>query len=202
MKSVMIGICGGSCSGKTTIADRLGQLYKGRIAIIRHDDYYLPRTDIEMSERKKINFDHPKALDTSLLIEHLTLLKQGAAADCPIYDFTIHDRKKERVRIMPAPLIVVDGILIFENEALRNLFDCKFFVDADADLRLARRIIRDTKHRGREVEDVISQYIATVKPMHNLYVEPYKSYADMILTGNDFESDLQAVQAQIEKCLE
>ena len=159
------------------IVDRFGQ----EIAVISHDNYYKRHDELPYEERCKLNYDEPAAFDTELLVEHLNLLRQGQAIDCPVYDFTIHNRSDEIIHIEPRNVIIVEGIMIFENKPLRDLMDIKIFVDTDADIRLCRRIKRDVNKRGRSLESVLQQYQQTVKPMHDQYVEPSKRYADLIV---------------------
>lgn len=178
---VIIGVSGGSASGKTTVANRLKEACKDSVELLSHDFYYLPHDDLPFEERVKLNYDHPNAFDTERMIEDLKLLKQGKFIHRPVYSYTEHTRLKETVRVNPAKVIIVEGFMIFENVTLRELFDIKVFVDADADERLIRRIIRDVNERGRSLESVIVQYTNTVKPMHEQFVEPYKKYADIII---------------------
>lgn len=177
----VIGIAGGSSSGKTTIIEKLKQKFKDEIVLISHDYYYWSNDHLSMEERVKLNYDHPKSFETDKLIEDLKSLKEGKTVDLPIYDFTIHTRKKDTLRVYPRPVIIVEGILILENKELRELMDIKVYVDTDADERLIRRLLRDTKERGRSVDSVLTQYIETVKPMHEEFVEPSKKHADIII---------------------
>jgi uridine kinase len=177
----VVGIAGGSASGKTTIINKLREIFKDDITLISHDYYYWAHDELSLEERAKLNYDHPKSFETTRLIKDLKILKQGQAVDVPIYDFTIHTRKKETLHIESKPVILVEGILILEDADLRDLFDLKVFVDTDADERLLRRILRDTQERGRSVESILTQYITTVKPMHEEFVEPSKKYADVII---------------------
>lgn len=201
MNHYIIGVAGGSGSGKSTFTDRLTSVYKDKISVLHHDNYYFDKSDIPRDERELINYDHPQAMETPLLAEHLKLLKSGQAIDMPVYDFTSHTRKPETIHIQPKKIILVEGILILENEELRNLMDIKIFVDADADERILRRITRDVDERGRELNSVISQYLTTVKPMHYLFVEPTKSMADIVLNSgmNDVAFDL--IKCKIDKIL-
>lgn len=178
---IIIGVAGGSASGKTTVAVRLKQEFQDDIELLCHDSYYLAHDDMPFEERVKINYDHPTAFDTERMIHDIRLLKEGIAIDCPVYSYSEHNRTRETVRINPAKVIVVEGFLIFENKELRDLMDIKIFVDTDADERLIRRILRDVQERGRSLESVITQYINTVKPMHEQFVEPTKKYADIII---------------------
>lgn len=181
MDSLLIGISGGTCSGKSTFTEKLKECFKDDIAIVYQDNYYKSRNDLSLEERSRINYDHPDAFDTELLIRDLTKLKSGEGIDCPVYDYTIHNRTEKTVHVEPKHIIVVEGILIFENHDLRDLIDMKIFIDADSDERLCRRIKRDSAERGRTVESVISQYLKTVKPMYTKYIEPNKQYADIII---------------------
>jgi uridine kinase len=178
----VIGICGGSGSGKTTITDRLSRaLSSSGVLVLQQDHYYRDLSHLSPEERAKQNFDHPSAVDTQLFIEHVRLLRGGKAIERPVYDFTQHRRTGQTTRLEPRPAILVEGILIFENAALRELMDVKIFVDTDADLRFIRRLVRDIRDRGRTMESVIEQYQTTVRPMHLEFVEPSKRYADIII---------------------
>ena len=178
----VIGICGGTGSGKTTITNRLSrELADSGVLVLQQDHYYKDLSHLPLEERSQRNFDHPNALDAELFIEHVRQLKDGSSIDRPVYDFTQHRRVQETVRLESQPAILVEGILIFENEALRNLMDIKIFVDTDADLRFIRRLVRDIRDRGRTLESVIEQYQKTVRPMHLEFVEPSKRYADIII---------------------
>lgn len=178
---VIIGVAGGSASGKTTVANRLKQEFAGSVELISHDCYYKAHDDMPFEERCKLNYDHPTAFDTERLIQDILTLKSGRSIEEPIYDYTIHNRAKETMTIHPAKVIIVEGFLIFENVELRNLMDIKIFVDTDADERIIRRILRDVEERGRSLQSVITQYCETVKPMHEQFVEPTKKYADIII---------------------
>jgi uridine kinase len=178
---VIIGVSGGSASGKTTVANRIKEAFPDSVELLSHDFYYLPHDDLPLEERKNLNYDHPNAFDTRRLIDDILKLKQYIPIERPVYSYTIHNRLPETVRVNPAKVIIVEGFMIFENTELRELLDIKVFVDTDADERLIRRIIRDVNERGRSLESVITQYIGTVKPMHELFVEPYKKYADVII---------------------
>lgn len=178
----MIGLAGGSGSGKTTIAEALVDAIEG-VAYLRHDDYYRHRPELTFEERTKVNYDHPDSLETSLLVEHLQALRAGQPIERPVYDFTTHTRGAETVVVVPAPVVVVEGILVLADADLRALMDLKIYVDTDADLRLARRMERDIHERGRTPDSVLDQYLATVRPMHMQFVEPSKKHADMIIPG-------------------
>ena len=178
---LVIGIAGGSGSGKTTLAQNILKHFEGRISILRHDDYYKSQDSIPMEERVKTNYDHPHAFDTDLLIEHIDKLKNGEDILSPTYDYTNHTRAKQTREVKASKVVVLEGILILENTELRNRLDMKIFVDTDADVRILRRILRDVKERGRSLDSVIGQYLTTVKPMHEAFVEPSKRYADLIV---------------------
>ena len=178
---LIIGICGGSGSGKSTLARNIAEQFDGEVALIRHDDYYKSQDGLDIKARAEVNYDHPDAFDTELLVEHITELKAGRAVAAPTYDYALHTRGARTRRIDARPVIIIDGILIFADERLRELFDIKIYVDTDADIRLLRRIVRDTKKRGRTLDSVVSQYLKTVKPMHDAFVEPSKKYADIII---------------------
>jgi uridine kinase len=178
---LIIGIAGGSGSGKSTIARRLVEEFGDKVTVLRHDDYYKAHHDITYEERTRINYDCPEAFDTDLMAEHLRLLREGRAVDCPVYDYTVHDRSDEVRRVEPNSVLIIDGILVLAEKQLRDLMDIKIFVDTDADVRIIRRIIRDVRDRRRTLESVVDQYLGTVKPMHEMYVEPSKKFADIII---------------------
>ncbi|MDD6077039.1 MAG: uridine kinase [Clostridiales bacterium] len=178
---ITIGIAGGTGSGKTTITRRIMQEFGGDVSVVYHDNYYKRHDDLTYEERTKLNYDHPNAFDTPLLIEHLEALKAGEPVECPVYDYTVHNRSEKTVTIRPAKVIVVEGILIFAEPELCRRMDIKIFVDTDADVRILRRILRDTRDRGRDLESIVTQYLTTVKPMHELFVEPSKRNADIII---------------------
>ncbi len=178
---LVIGIAGGTASGKTTLMKRLIEKFEDQVTVLSHDNYYRRHDDLSYEQRCLLNYDEPAALETELMAEHLRQLRQGQAIDCPVYDFTIHNRSEETVRIVPKKVIIVEGILIFENKELRDLMDIRIFVDTDADIRLCRRIKRDVNKRGRTLESVLTQYQQTVKPMHERYVEPSKKYANLVV---------------------
>ena len=181
MKPLIIGIAGGTGSGKTTLVDRLREQFGQDISVLTHDSYYAAHHDLSLEERQTLNYDHPASFDTDQMIQDLEDLRQGKTIHCPIYDYTIHDRTDETLTVQPTKVILVEGILIFENKALRDLLDIKIFVDTDADVRILRRILRDVKDRGRSLDSVVEQYLTTVKPMHEQFVEPSKRYADVIV---------------------
>ena len=182
MNTILIGIAGGSGSGKTTLADRLMECFgQDEVSILRHDSYYRRHDDMTYEERTKLNYDSPEAYETELLCRHIEMLKRGEPVDVPVYDFTVHNRSDKTERVEPAPVIVLEGILIFADPRLLELMDIKIYVDTDADERILRRLRRDVRDRGRSIDSVIGQYLGTVKPMHELYVEPSKRAADIIV---------------------
>src|SRR5262245_40421075 len=179
-RPLLIGIAGGTGSGKSTIAQNLAEgLPGGTAQIVDHDAYYRDLAHQPFEERVKVNFDHPDALETELLVKHLDLLREGKPIDVPLYDFATHTRKKETRRVVPSPVIIVEGILVFVEEALRQRLDVKIFVDTDADIRVFRRIRRDLEQRGRSFQSIRDQYYKSVRPMHIQFVEPSKRWADL-----------------------
>ncbi len=194
MKPLIIGITGGTGSGKTTVARRIYEGLKGvNVVVIQQDAYYIDLSHLPLKERKKINFDHPSAFDNDLLIEHLNRLIKGKKIEKPIYSFTDYTRKKETEKVSPQEIIILEGILVLAEKKIRDLLDIKIYVDADEDERFIRRLIRDTKERGRSMESVIEQYLNVVKPMFLQFVEPSKRYADIVIPQgglNDVAIDL------------
>ena len=180
-KMLVIGIAGGTSCGKSTITDIIEKEFGGLVSVMRHDDYYKEQHGLPLEIRAKQNYDCPEAYDTDLMVEHLSALKNGFAVECPVYDYTVHDRSNVTRRIEPTAVLVVDGILILSDARLRGLMDIKIFVDTDADIRVLRRIVRDMNERSRTLDSIISQYLTTVKPMHEAFVEPSKKYADIII---------------------
>lgn len=178
---LVIGIAGGSGSGKTTLMKNIITIFGEDVTVISHDNYYKRHDEMTYDERCLLNYDEPAAFDTDLLVSQLAELKQGREIDCPVYDFTVHNRSDETIHIVPKKVIIVEGILIFENEPLRELMDIRIYVDTDADIRLCRRVKRDVKKRGRSLESVLTQYQTTVKPMHEKYVEPSKKFAHLVV---------------------
>ena len=178
---LVIGIAGGTGSGKTTLMKNLVEHFGNDVTVLSHDNYYKRHDDMTYEERCLINYDEPAAFDTSLMCYHLECLRHGQAIECPVYDYTVHNRSDETIRIEPRQVIIVEGIMIFENADLRNQMDIRIFVDTDADIRLCRRIKRDVNKRGRTLESVLTQYQATVKPMHEQYVEPSKKFANIVV---------------------
>ena len=181
MRPLIIGIAGGSGSGKTTLVERLCEQFGEDVSVLTHASYYTPRPDLTDEERDGLNLDHPASFDTDRLISDLEDLIAGKTVQVPVYDFAIQDRLEETRSLSPTKIILVEGMLILENKALRNLLDIKLFVDTDDDVRLLRRLLRDTRERGRTLEEVAERYLATVKPMHQQFVEPSKRYADVII---------------------
>ena len=180
-KILVIGIAGGTGSGKTTLMKNLIARFGDVVTVLSHDNYYRRHDELTYEERSALNYDEPAAMETELMVRHLDALRHWQEIDCPVYDFTVHNRSDETIRVVPRKVIIVEGILIFADEALRDLMDIRIFVDTDADVRLCRRIKRDVRDRGRSLESVIEQYQTTVKPMHEQYVEPSKKYADIIV---------------------
>ena len=179
---IVIGIAGGTGSGKSTLIQRIKEEFADKITMLSHDFYYKAHDEMTYEERCKLNYDHPHAIETELMIEHVKALKEWKAIERPVYDFTIHNRKpNETVTVMPSKVVIVEGILIFAMENLRNLMDFRIFVDTDADIRLCRRIKRDVNKRARSLDSVLTQYQATVKPMHDKYVEPSKKFAHLVV---------------------
>ena len=201
METVIIGIAGGTGSGKSTFTNRLKAYFGDAVTVIYHDNYYRQQGDIPLEERRKVNYDHPDALETDLLLEHLRALKDGKTILCPVYDYTQHNRSNETVEIKPNKIIIVEGILLLADERICNLLDIRIFVDADADERILRRILRDVKERGRKLDDIVDQYLNTVKPMHNIFVEPTKAKADIVINSGQNAVAFAIVCSQIEKIL-
>ncbi len=196
---LVIGIAGGSGSGKTTLMKNLMQGFGDDITVLSHDNYYRAHDDLPFEQRSKLNYDHPDAFETDLMIEHLKQLKQGKAIQCPVYDYAIHNRTAETITVEPRSVIIVEGILIFENKALCDQMDIKIFVDTDDDVRLIRRIKRDVAKRGRSLQSVLTQYLETVKPMHEQFVEPSKKNADVVvLEGGKNLVALNMITSQIQ----
>ena len=180
MQTIFIGIAGGTGSGKTTLTKHLLSHFGENISVVHHDNYYKYQ-ELSFEERCKTNYDHPDAFDTDRMIENLQALKRGETIYCPVYDFSIHNRTDKTLAVKPTKVVIVEGILIFQNPILRNLLDIKIFVETDADVRILRRALRDVEERGRSLESVVQQYLTTVKPMHEQYVEPTRKFADIIV---------------------
>jgi len=203
MSSLVVGIAGGTGSGKTTVAKKIGAaLPQGGVAMIEFDAYYRDRPDLSFDERGLLNFDHPDSLETELLVDHLGELKAGRAIDAPIYDFKTHRRMEESRRVEPATIVIVEGILVFVDHRLRDRFDMKIFVDTDPDIRVFRRIRRDMEQRGRTFESIREQYYKTVRPMHLQFVEPSKRWADLIIPeGGNNKVALDLIISKLENVL-
>ena len=202
MKCTVIGIAGGTGSGKSTFTARIKAAFPDKVAVLYHDNYYKAHDNIPFEERKTINYDHPNSLETDLLIEHVKSLKNDKSVDAPTYDFTQHTRAEATLHIEPKPIIIIEGILTLQNVEFVNLMDIKIFVEADADERILRRAIRDVKERGRDLEGVAEQYLQTVKPMHYLYVEPTKNVADIVINGGMNDVAFDIVSTKIKALLE
>lgn len=203
MQDIMIvGIAGGSGSGKTTLTEKLVERFGDDIAVVHHDNYYRAHDDLTYEERTHLNYDRPDSFETEMMAEHLRLLKLGRSVHCPVYDYTVHNRSSETVVIEPRPVILVEGIMIFAEPTLVEQMDIRIFVDTDADIRLCRRVVRDVRDRARTVENVTRQWQETVKPMHEMYVEPSKKYADIIVPeGGKNKVALDMIIGCIEKHL-
>lgn len=201
MDCIIIGIAGGSGSGKSTFTNKLKDLYGDRITVLYHDNYYRRNDHLTLEERRKINYDDPEALETDLLVEHLRKLKEGESIQCPTYDYSKHNRKEEVLEVKPNRIVVVEGILALQNPELRDLFDIKIYVEADADERILRRVSRDVKERGRDLDGIIDQYLTTVKPMHYIYVEPTRALADIVINSGRNEVAFDLVKTKIDQLL-
>ena len=202
MKSIIIGIAGGTGSGKSTFTNRLKDEFKDDVAVLYHDNYYRDQSHITFEERVKTNYDHPDSIETDLLIEHLVQLKEGKSIECPVYDYSLHNRSSEVTTVEPKKVILLEGILVLADERLRDLIDIKVYVEADADERILRRAMRDIRERGRDIEGIVEQYLTTVKPMHYLYVEPTRSTADIVINSGKNPIAFELVKNSIEKILE
>ena len=201
---MLIGVAGGTGSGKTTLTRHLKEHFGDAVTVIGHDSYYKRQEGRTFEERSRVNYDHPDAFDTDLLIRHLRELKAGRPIQCPVYSYADHNRTDRTVEILPSRVIVVEGILIFQDAALRDMFDIKIFVETDADERILRRCLRDVEERGRTLQSVAEQYLATVKPMHEMYVEPTRKYADIVVLGGGrnlvaLDMIMQRIQGHIDR---
>ncbi len=202
MKTVIIGIAGGTGSGKSTFTNRLKEEFRDDVAVLYHDNYYRAQDDIPFEERKKMNYDHPDAFETELLLEQLKELREGRAVRCPVYDYALHTRSQDVIVVEPKKVILVEGILVLADARLRKLLDVKIYVEADADERILRRVIRDVKERGRDIEGVVEQYLTTVKPMHYLYVQPTRVLADVVINSGMNQVAFELVRNHIRRILE
>lgn len=200
-EAFVIGIAGGSGSGKSTFAQRLKDRFPEDIALVSCDNYYLARHDMPLEERKKQNYDSPEAFEFDLMIRQIAELKAGQDILCPVYDFTQHDRSDDTLHIAAKPVVLIDGILIFSEPRLRQLMDMRIYVETDADERILRRVRRDMRERGRDLEGIIEQYLSTVKPMHNAFVEPTKAFADIIINGGMNNAAYDLVKNKIQSIL-
>lgn len=202
-RAFVIGVAGGTGSGKTTVSRRIWEAVgRERIAYIQHDNYYKDQSHLTPEDRALTNYDHPDSLETSLLVAHLRELRAGRPVDIPVYDFSVHNRSKKTLRVNPAKVVLVEGILIFVEPALRELMDMRIFVDTDADIRFIRRLRRDMIERGRTLDSVVKQYLATVRPMHLEFVEPSKRYADVIVPqGGDNRVAMEMIASRIQALL-
>lgn len=194
---MIIGIAGGTGSGKSTFTNRLKEQFKDDVAVIYHDNYYKRQDEIPFEERKKVNYDHPDSLETDLMLTHLQMLKEEKTVDCPVYDYSRHNRSDKTIRIEPKKIILAEGILLLADKRIRDLLDIKIYVEADADERILRRIVRDVKERGRDLDNIVDQYLTTVKPMHYLYVEPTRAMADIVINSGMNNVAFDIVQSKI-----
>ena len=203
MRPVLIGLCGGSGSGKSTVTEQLyANTGSERCTVIRQDNYYKDPSHLSFEDRQKTNYDHPFAFDNDLFIEHLKLLREGKSVDMPEYDFSVHNRKKETIRLEPKDIILIEGILLFSEPRILELLDMRIFVDTDSDVRILRRIKRDMKERARSLDSVIDQYMATVRPAHLQFVEPSKRYADIIVPEGGYNKvALDLIQTKVDHIL-
>ena len=201
MGSIIIGIAGGTGSGKSTFTNRIKEEFGDRVCVVYYDNYYKAHDDMSFEERKLINYDHPDSFETDLLVEHLHKLKEGIPIRCPVYDYTIHNRTDRTIEIKPADVIIIEGILVLYDKRLSDMMDIKIFVDADADERILRRVIRDVKERGRDVEGIARQYLTTVKPMHYAFVEPTKYTADLVINSAYNNVAFDVIRVKIETLL-
>ena len=197
MNCMIIGIAGGTGSGKSTFTNRLKEQFKNDVAVIYHDNYYRRQDEVPFEERKKMNYDHPDSLETDLMLEHLRMLKEGKAVDCPVYDYSLHNRSDQTIHIEQKKIILAEGILLLADKRIQDLLDIKIYVEADADERILRRIVRDVKERGRDLDNIVEQYLTTVKPMHYLYVEPTRAIADIVINSGMNNVAFDVVQSKI-----
>ena len=201
MGCIVIGIAGGTGSGKSTFTNRIKAEFGDKVSVVYYDNYYKAHDELTFEERKEINYDHPDAFETDLFIEHLKQLRSGKPVECPVYDYSVHNRTDRTVTIKPTEVIIVEGIMVLQNEELRNLLDIKIYVEADADERILRRVIRDMKERDRDIEGIAKQYLTTVKPMHYIYVEPTKALADIVINSGKNDVAFDIVKTKIESTI-
>ncbi len=202
MDCIVIGIAGGSGSGKSTFTNKLRDLYGDKVTVIYHDNYYRRNDHLSLEERRNINYDHPGSLETDMLIEHIKMLKRGESVFGPVYDYTVHNRKDETIEIRPNKIILLEGIMVLQDPGLRELLDIKIYVEADADERILRRLTRDVKERGRDIDSVINQYLQSVKPMHYIYVEPTRATADIVINSGKNPVAFDLVRTKIDSLLQ
>lgn len=198
----MIGIAGGTGSGKSTFTNRIKKAFGDKVTVIYLDNYYLKQDHLSFEERKKCNYDHPDSFETDLLVEHIKQLKEGKSIECPVYDYTQHNRSNETITVSPSKVMIIEGILALHDSRLRDLFDMKIYVEADADERILRRVLRDTKQRGRDIEGIIEQYLTTVKPMHYMYVEPTRAMADIVINSGKNNVAFEVVKSRIQDLMD
>lgn len=196
-KCIIIGVAGGTGSGKSTFTNRLKEEFGDRVTVIYHDNYYRRQDGVPFEERTKVNYDHPDSLETDLLVRHLRELRHGRPVQCPVYDYTVHNRSDKTMAALPNKVIIVEGILVLQDERLRDMMDIKIYVEADADERILRRALRDMEERGRDLRGIIDQYLTTVKPMHYLYVEPTRAKADIVINSGRNDVAFDMVRAKI-----
>ena len=203
MDTIFIGIAGGTGSGKTTLTQHIKKRFGDDVSVIYHDNYYKDQSGMPFEVRCRQNYDHPDAFETDLMVRHLKALKAGIPIQCPVYSYTEHNRTQDTVEIQPTSVVIVEGLLVFQNPDLRDLMDIKIFVDTDADVRILRRIMRDVKERGRSLESVVEQYLTTVKPMHEAFVEPSKRNADIIVpNGGENPTAIEMLAHHIRSLIE
>jgi len=195
-------VVGDNGSGKSTFTRRLKEEFGDDVTVIYHDNYYRRQDDVSFEDRKKVNYDHPDSLETQLLLEHLHRLKDGQAIDCPVYDYSQHNRSDQTLHIEPKRIIIAEGILLLADKRIRDLLDIKIYVEADADERILRRVVRDVKERGRDIDNIVEQYLTTVKPMHYLYVEPTRALADIVINSGMNDVAFDVVKSKIQLMLE
>ena len=202
MNCIIIAIDAGTRSGKSNFTRSQKEEFQKDVAVIYHDNYYRRQDEVPFEDRKKVNYDHPDSLETQLLLEHLRMLKDGSSIECPVYDYSQHNRSDQILKIEPRKIIIVEGILLLADKRIRDLLDIKIYVEADADERILRRIVRDVKERGRDIDNIVEQYLTTVKPMHYLYVEPTRALADIVINSGMNNVAFDIVRARIRMMLE